>query len=206
MPRWCNVDHCVYYDGKNEQIIDFFPNETDQAYRNRVWSQWSSPISRKILITISMYESLTIPQLKAMIGHSMSTLHDHIRRLQRAGLIETETIFVENKKIVLRPKILFVTKNPKSRIFFNKFFQGMWINNEKNERIIDVLRKNPTRHFTTEEIATRTKLPVDEVQMYLDNWESQVTRTLATMTEEMPFEKKTTYRFRKTDGTPISTS
>lgn len=191
------MEYCVYYDKKKQDIIDFFPSETPQELRSKINQAWSQPIQKKILITLSMNESLSIPELKNQIGHSMSTLHENIRKLEQNDLISAKTVFKDNKKIILKPKVLFVTKSSKSRRFFQKFFQGAWIDSTKNEAIIEFLKKNPENSWTPEQIAAKTDLPVDEVQIYLENWESPVTRTLSTFSQEAPFEKKTTYKYKK---------
>lgn len=194
------MEYCVYYDRKKEEIIEFFPAEIPLDIKTKISQAWSQPIQKKILITLSMHEKLTIPKLKEIIGHSMSTLHENIRKLMQNNIIDAQTIFKDNKKIILKPKILFVTKSSKSKAFFQKFFQGAWISTDKNETIVNFLKKNPDREWTVKEIAAKIDLPEDEVQIYLDNWESVLTRTLSTYSKEIPFQKRVLYKYRPTDS------
>ena len=188
------MKYCVYYDNKKDSIIDFFPNDIDENLKNKIIKAWGQRINREILKHLSTIEETTAPKIKDDIGHSTSTLHDNIKKLEDLELIETEMIYSQNKQKIIKPKILFVTKNPKSRVRFQKFFQGLFIDTEATEKIVKHLKSNPEKFFTPEEISLGTKIPIDEVELLLNNWDSQVTRTFSDFLKEKPFEKKTLYK------------
>ena len=133
-------------------------------------------------------------ELRKKIGHSNSTLHENVKKLEDQELIHTQLIYEGNKIRVLKPAFLFVTQNPKSKAQIKKFFQGIWVDSETNKKVVDFLQKNKEEYFTAEEIAAKTRLPVDDVQLALSNWESTVTRALSDVTKQKPFEKKTLYK------------
>ncbi len=187
---------CVYYD-RNFRILDYLPINIDPEIKAAIDEFWSQEIPRKILLFLSEHEETTIPEIKNEIGHSMSTLHENIVRLEQAGLVETKITYIENKKKTIKPSVLFVTKNPKFKVAFRKFFQGAWIDSEKSKKIADFLQKNHEKYFTAEEISSRLRIPVDEIEMHLSNWESLTTRTLSNFLQPKPFEKKVMYRGRK---------
>lgn len=188
--------YCVYYDGQTDAIIDFFPTDMHADIKSKIVTFWNQEIPRKVLKELSM-QNITMQELKSKIGHSNSTLHENIKKLEEAGLIHTEIIYEGNKIRVLSPKILFVTKNPEFKAKVQRFFQGMWVNAEHNKRVIDFLQDNPDKFFSSDQIAAKTGLPVDEVELILSNWDSQVTRALSDFLKSKPFEKKVLYR-----GTP----
>lgn len=185
--------YCVYYDAQTEAILDFFPVDVPAGLRSRTLSAWEQDIPRKILKELSRKE-LTMQELKGIIGHSNSTLHENIKRLEEAGLIHTEIIYEGNKIRVLQPKILFVTKNQEFKTKVQRFFQGMWVNTEHNRKVIDFLQENPDKYYSIDQLAAKTGLPVDEVELILSNWDSQVSRALSDFLKEKPFEKKVLYR------------
>lgn len=191
------MKYCVYYDQKTEQILDYLPKNMDLKTKGQIDEFWNQDIPRKILITLSEHEINSIPELKNFVGHSMSTLHDNIKKLEIAGLIETQLTYVENKKRSIKPNVLFVTKNPKFKSSVQKFFQGLWIDSEKTNIIIGFLQKNPEKYYSVEEISAKLKMPVDEIEMLLSNWDSVTTRTLSNIMMEKPFEKKVMYRGKK---------
>lgn len=185
--------YCVYYDAQTDAILDFFPVDVPADLRSKIMSFWEQEIPKKILKELSQKE-LTMQELKGLIGHSNSTLHENIKRLEEAGLIHSEIIYEGNKIRVIQPKLLFVTKNIEFKSKVQRFFQGMWVNSEHNKRVIDYLQDNPDKFFTVDQIAAKTNLPVNEVELILSNWDSQVTRALSDFLKEKPFEKKVLYR------------
>ena len=190
------LEYCVYYDVQTSTILDFFPQEVPAELKNRIITFWGQEIPRKILKELSIKE-LTMQELKGAIGHSNSTLHENIKKLEEGGLIHTEIVYEGNKIRILAPRILFVTKNPEHKTKVQRFFQGMWIDSSKNKAIIDYLQDNPDKFFTTDQIAAKTNIPVDEVELILSNWDSQFSRGLSDFLRNKPFEKKVLYR-----GTP----
>lgn len=190
------LEYCVYYDNNTETIVDFFPPDTPTQLKSVATTFWNQEIPKKILKTLSAGD-MTMQELKGVIGHSNSTLHEHILRLEEAGLIHTNIIYEGNKIRTLSPRMLFVTKNPELKSKIQKFFQGIWVDSEKNKKIINYLQDNPDKYFTADQIAAKTNVPVDEVEIILSNWDSQVTRALSDFLKQKPFEKKVLYR-----GTP----
>ena len=190
------LSYCVYYDNQTDAIIDFFPTDMASEIRSSIVNAWNQDIPRKILKELSTH-AMTMQELKTKIGHSNSTLHENIKKLEEANLIHTEIIYEGNKIRVLSPKILFVTKNPEFKTRIQKFFQGMWVNSDKNKKVIDFLQDNPDKFFSADQIAAKTNIPVDEVELILSNWDSQVTRAMSDFLKSKPFEKKVLYR-----GTP----
>lgn len=196
LPAEQKLHYCVYYDNHTDAIIDFFPTEIPAELKNTITTFWTQDIPQKILKALSISE-MTMQELKGKIGHSNSTLHENILKLEEAGLINTQIIYEGNKIRVLSPKILFVTKNPEFKTRVQKFFQGIWVDSEKNKQIIEYLQDNPDKFFSADQIAAKTGIPVDEVEIVLGNWDSQVTRSLSDFLKSKPFEKKVLYR-----GTP----
>jgi len=190
------MEYCIYYD-KNFRVLDYLPKGIDPKMKAAIDEFWSQEIPRKILLFLSENHETTIPEIKKSIGHSMSTLHENIVKLEKAGLLETEITYVENKKKTIKSKVLFVTKNPKFKVAFRKFFQGAWIDSQKSQKISGFLKKNPDKYYTVEQISSKLKIPVDEIEMLLSNWESLTTRTLSNFLQEKPFEKKVMYRGKK---------
>ena len=188
-----NPEYCVYYDKDSEDILDFFPSNIDTDLKNTIIAVWKQDIPRKILKTISEGDT-TMQELRKKIGHSNSTLHENIKKLEELELIKTNLIYKGNKIRCLSPRLLFVTKNPKFKATIQKFFQGLWVDTEANKKVVNFLQDNKESYYTTEEIATRTGMPVDAVELTLNNWESQVTRSLSDFMKKKPFEKKVLYR------------
>jgi DNA-binding Lrp family transcriptional regulator len=190
------LEYCVYYDSQTGDIIDFFPQEIPVDLKNKVINSWNQEIPRKILRELSTKE-MTMQELKAIIGHSNSTLHENIKKLEEQGLIYTNIVYEGNKIRILAPRIIFVNKNPEHKSKVQRFFQGMWVDSEKNKKIVEFLQENADKFFTSDQIAAKTGIPVDEVELILSNWESQFSRGLSDFLRSKPFEKKVLYR-----GTP----
>lgn len=188
--------YCVYYDKETEEIQDFFPAHIDADVRNTVINAWEQDIPKKILRALSEGEK-TMQELRKEIGHSNSTLHENVKKLEETNLIHTKLIYEGNKIRILKPEFLFVTKNPKSKSQLKKFFQGLWVDSQANKTIIEFLKKHPDKYWTEEEIAAKTDIPIDDVELTLSNWDSKVTRALSDFSKEVPFEKKTLYKAKK---------
>lgn len=184
---------CVYYDEKKEFIIDINPRELDPETKSVVEQVWNQDILRKILILISQGTN-RLPDIQEKIGHSASTLHGAVQKLVHANLISYEMIYRGNKQKILSSKVICVTKNQKSKSALQKFFQGLWIDSKKTNRIIKQMQKDPKKWWTPEELSLQTKIPVDEIMLLLSNFDSQTTRSLSQLLKEPPFEKKIEYR------------
>ncbi|MBN2567598.1 helix-turn-helix transcriptional regulator [Candidatus Woesearchaeota archaeon] len=192
------MEHFVYFDKEAGAILDFWPTAIPQEERTLVRRFWSQEIPRKILILLSEEENVTTPRIKQQIGHSMSTLHENLRKMELAGLIETQMIYVGNKQKVIRPKVIFVSKNPKLRERIKTLLnKGLWVDSKRTNAIIRFLDSHPDQHFTVEEISRKTEIPVDEVRVLLDNWDSQITRAFSHFLEPVPFEKRILYRSKR---------
>lgn len=185
---------CIYYDEASEDIIDILPTNISPVVRSTIEGIWKQHIPRKIMILLSGVESTTAPGIKKEIGHSMSTLHENIKRLESEGLISSEMVYTGNKQRVIRSNVLCVTKNPKHKERMRRFFQGMWVDSKKTKQIIDFLRANPKKYYSAEDISVHTKIPVDEVVLLLSNWDSIFTKGTSMLLKEVPFEKKILYR------------
>ncbi|MFW5852744.1 MAG: winged helix-turn-helix domain-containing protein [Nanoarchaeota archaeon] len=190
---------CIaYYDKKTLEILDFLPKNIDNSLQSKILEAWSQEIPRKILMFLSTESQVTAPKIKTAIGHSVSTLHENIKKLEDYNLIKTEMIYVGNKQKVIKPKVIFVTKNPMFRSVVNSFLsKGFWIDSKKSRKIMDFLQKNYTKEFTAEEISSKTGIPVDEIHSLLSNWDSQITRAFSDFLREKPFEKKILYKGKK---------
>lgn len=191
------LKYCLYYDIETGNIIDFLPTEIDDSIKNSMTEAWSQEITRDILKILSESGEMTAPKIKEKIGHSASTLHENIKKLESAGLIDTQMIYKGNKQKIIRAKILCVTKSPKSKETFERFFQGLFTDSKKTKSIINFLEKNPTQYYTVEEISAKIGMPADEIEILLKNWDSQITRSFTDFLKEKPFEKKTLYRIKK---------
>ena len=185
---------CVYYNFENYHILDFLPKNIDEKFKSSIIKNWSEHIKREILMALSANGEMTASRLKELIGHSSSTLHENIKKLEDEDLIETRISYVGNKQRILRPKVLFVSKSPKLRAKFQKFFQGLFVDSEKTKKILAVLDENPKKYYTAEELSIKTGIPEDEIHIHLSNWESQITRGLSNFLKKKPFEKKILYR------------
>lgn len=191
------MEFCVYYDNKKGSILEFLPNNIDPKTKNDILTAWNNLIQKDILLLLSDEGQLTAPRIKERIGHSASTLHENIKRLEELRLVKTEMVYSGNKQKVLQPRILFVTRNPKFKVMFQKFFQGMWVDSEKMKAILHCLESDKNKYFTIEEISQRTKIPIDEIELLMDNWDSQLTRAFSDFLEDSPFEKKLVYKSKK---------
>ncbi|MGM5488046.1 MAG: hypothetical protein ACQESG_03800 [Nanobdellota archaeon] len=191
------MEICVYYHEKTQKIIEILPTNIPPELKYQIEKAWTQDIPRKILITLSGTDMYNATTLKKTIGHSSSTIHENLKRLEEADLIQTKVIYEGNKQRVIRSNVLCITRNTKQRSRLQKFFQGLWVDSKKTKRIIEFLNKNPTKYFTTEEIAVKTQIPIDEVELLLSNWDSQITRGLSDFLKETPFEKKVLYRGKK---------
>jgi len=190
------MQYCVYYNNKTDAIIDIIPESIDPGFRAAIERAWNQEITRKMLIELSRLEETTAARLKDAIGHSSSTLHENIRRLEELGLIESEMVYKGNKQKMLKARIITVSKNPEHKRRFKKYFQGIWIESDKSKEVIGFLKKNKGTFFTAEEISAQTGIPVDDVELQLSNWDSFTSRALSEFLKERPFEKKTLYRSR----------
>lgn len=191
------MDYIVYYEKKKETILEFFPTDIPTDIQEVILSAWNQPVCRSILKFLSKEEESTAPLIKDAIGHSMSTLHENISRLERDGLISTEMVYVKNKKKIITSNVLFVTKNSKITGTINKFFQGFLVDTKNGNKITKFLDRNKSKSFTIEQISARTNIPVDDVQVIMDNWESTITRTFSDAFKEKPYIKEITYRSSK---------
>lgn len=190
------MKYCVSYDVEKENIIDFLPTDIDGVIKNKILEAWNQEITKEILKVVSEHREITAPKIRELIGHSASTLHENIKKLEDNELIETEMIYKGNKQKIIKAKILCITKNPKSKAKFQKFFQGLFIDSNKSKKITEFLSKNKNKFYSIEEISAKTKIPSDEIEIILNNWESQITRSFSDFLKEKPFEKKTLYRFK----------
>lgn len=196
MPWERYMRYCIAYDKRKGNIIDFLPIDINDKIKNNIMEVWNNEICREILITLSEKGEMTAPELKKEIGHSASTLHENIKKLSDKDLIETKMVYEGNKKKVIKSRVLCITKNPKSKEMFKRFFRGLFVDTKKNQKIIEFLKKNPGKYFSVEEIAAKTKIPSDEIEILLENWDSQITRSFKDFLKEKPFEKKTMYRIK----------
>ncbi|MBW2982673.1 hypothetical protein KY327_00040 [Candidatus Woesearchaeota archaeon] len=190
------MDICVYYDERRKVIIDVSPRELDPEVKSRLEDVWRQPILRDILILLS--EGVNrLPDIKYHIGHSPSTLHGAVQKLEGAGFLKTEMSYEGNKQKLLSSNVLCVTRNPRSKESLQRFFQGLWIDSAKTRKVIDAMSSDPDRWWTPEELSVKTKIPVDEISMLLSNFDSQMTRALSQFLKKPPFEKKVVYRARQ---------
>lgn len=186
---------CVYYDEKKQFIIDISPQEIDPEQRSKLEEAWQQPILRQILILVS--EGVQrLPDIQQRIGHSASTLHGAVQRLHDLGFLSYEMSYKGNKQKILTSEVVCVTKNPKSKIALQKFFQGLWVNAEKTNKIIEAMQSEQ-QWWTAEELSLKTHIPVDEIELLLSNFDSLTTRSLSQFLKQQPFEKRVTYRARK---------
>jgi DNA-binding Lrp family transcriptional regulator len=190
--------YIIYYDKKNQTILELFPQNIPAQIKDTIQQIWSQPICREILKVLSEHDQTTAPTIQEAIGHSMSTLHENIKRLEQAKLITTEMVYTQNKQKILKTNVLCVSKNTKLSQTITQFLnQGLWVDTQRSKVIVEFLSKNNEQWFTPEEISARTGIQVDEVQTLLDNWESQVTRSFSQFLRATPFEKQSLYRGKK---------
>jgi len=187
---------CVYFDKRTYAILDYLPKEINESMKKNISLNWNQEIPRKILQLLCVEDKgITSPGIKQKIGHSMSTLHENIKKLEMADLIKTEMIYEGNKQKVIKPKILFVSQNtPLTRSITSFLNKGLWVDSRSSNKIINFLSKNPDRYFTAEEISVKTNIQVDEVTTLLDNWDSMITRAFSQFLKKKPFEKKVLYK------------
>lgn len=187
--------YIIYYDKKSENIIDFFPNNLPETVRQTITEVWMQPICREILKLLSQQDQLTAPAIKEKIGHSMSTLHENINKLESLGLINAVMSYKVNKQKIIETNLLAISKNTKLTETITKFLnQGLWVDSARSDKIVDFLQKNPDVAYTVDEISAKTGIQVDEVQTLLDNWDSQVTRSFSDFLKKRPFEKRVLYK------------
>ncbi len=189
---------CVYYNKKTEEIESFLPESIEEDKKVKIADSWKNKINRKILKKLSLNEKLNLSELKEKVGHSISTVSNSVKKLESKDIVKTKITYKGNKQKIITSNILFVTQNPNLKKVFKKVLsQGIWIDTDKTKEIIDFLRKNEDEFYSVEEISARTKIPVDEVKSLLNNWDSQITRSVSTFLKEPPFEKKTVFRYKK---------
>ncbi|OIO66745.1 hypothetical protein COY28_03330 [Candidatus Woesearchaeota archaeon CG_4_10_14_0_2_um_filter_57_5] len=191
------MEGCVSYNRKSFELLDFLPSDMDAGLKSTINQYWHQRIAREILIALSSAEEIPMSQLRDQIGHSASTLHENIKRLQEVGLIEAEMSFKGNKQLLLRPRVIFVSDNPKVAAAFQKFFQGLFIDTNATKIVLAFLNENPDKFFTSAEISSRTNMPKTQVEIALSNLESPITRAYSTFYRSAPFEKQISYRIRK---------
>ena len=188
----------AYYDPKTEKILDFLPHDLDDTIKANIINFWSQEIPKRILRVLSEHESMTAPRIKEEIGHSMSTLHENIKKLHDAGLIETKMIYEGNKQKVISPKVYFVTQNPTfTRVIKKAVNQGVWVDTEKTKKILSYMEENEGKFLSAEDVSRKLKIPVDEVATLLENWNSQFNRGISDFLKKKPFERRVFYRFIK---------
>lgn len=187
---------CVYYDEKNHYILDISPRELDASIKNQLEEVWSNNISRQILILIS--EGVNrLPDIQKTIGHSASTLHGAVQKLNQYGFLTYEMVYTGNKQKILSSNVLCVTKNSKSKVALQKFFQGLWIDSTKTKKIIKAMESDPKKWWTPEELSVKSKIPVDEISLLLSNFDSPTSKAMSQFLKEPPFEKEVKYKFKK---------
>ncbi|MFP4424115.1 MAG: winged helix-turn-helix transcriptional regulator [Candidatus Woesearchaeota archaeon] len=191
------MEICVYYHQRTKKIIEILPTTIPSETKYQIEKSWTQDIPRKILISLSGKDNHNATSLKKEIGHSSSTIHENLKRLEESGLIETKVIYEGNKQRIIKSNVLCITRNSPQKSRLQRFFQGLWVDSKKTKKIIDFLNNNPTKYFTTHEIALKTNIPIDEVELLLNNWDSQVTRGLSDFLKECPFEKKVLYKGKK---------
>ncbi len=192
------MENIAYYDEGSNTILDIYPPSTDPELKAKIIELWSQLIPREIMKVLTMEGNTTPSRVKEKIGHSSSTIHENINKLQDAGLIETQMSYAGNKQRIITPSVIFVSRNPTVRRAVNKFLsKGFWIDTKKSDQIISFLSNKAGEYFTPQEISAATKIPVDEIESLLEHWESPLTRAFSDLFKEVPFEKKVLYRARK---------
>lgn len=193
--EWMSDQYIIYYDKKTESIIDFFPNNLPENTRQAITEVWMQPICREILKLLTQHDKITAPVIQEQVGHSMSTLHENIKRLETTGLIKTTMSYKINKQKIIETNLLAISKNTKLTESITKFLnQGLWVDSSRSDTVTEFLQRNPDVYYTAEEISAKTGIQVDEVQTLLDNWDSQVTRAFSDFLKKRPFEKKVLYK------------
>ncbi len=169
------------------------PHELDDDIKATITKYWQQQISQKILKTLSSQGQMTISSLAKELGHSVSTIHENIKKLEGEQLITTAISYEKKKQRVITPNILFATKSPKYKEAISRFFQGLWVNSKDTTLIMDFLEQQKPKKLTVEEISAGTKLPVHRVEIALSNWDTVITRGISQLNKEKPFVKEVTY-------------
>jgi DNA-binding transcriptional regulator GbsR (MarR family) len=191
------ITEVIYYDKKTSQIIDYFPKSLEQGIITNIYEMWGQEIPQKIIKIVSQKYPITATEIKSELGHSSSTIFDNLKKLEQCNLIKTEISYIGNKKRVIYPKVFFVTKNNHFKQFMKKFFQGMWVDSDNFKKIMKFLQKNPNKFYTSEEISAKTNIPVDSVEITMQDYDSKIMQIFSTNKTHIPFEKKTVYKYRK---------
>jgi DNA-binding Lrp family transcriptional regulator len=188
---------CVYYESESNNIIDIMPKDLEQEYKSNIAKIWQQPISRKILKALSMQEHMTISTLAKELGHSVSTIHENIKKLEDKKLISSTISYEKKKQRLITSNILFATKSPKYKESLSKFFQGLWVNSKDSKKILTFLEKNKTKEFSVPQISAGTKIPVHRVEIALSNWDNIITRGISQVNKKQPFIKRITYQAKE---------
>lgn len=192
------MQYIAYYEKNKETLIDFFPTNIKEEMKERIKKYWDQPVAREILKFLSKEEVTTAPEIKNEIGHSMSTLHENITKLEADGIISTEMTYNQNKKKIIKPNVMFVNKNSKLTGAITKFLnQGLLVDTKTSKKIIKFLDENKEKAFTAEQISVKTGIQVDEIETLLNNWDSIVTRAFSEALRHKPFVKRVTFQSSK---------
>jgi predicted transcriptional regulator len=92
------MKYIIYYDKKTETISEYFPKDLSEQVKQTILEVWAQPICKEILKLLTNNDEITAPFIQEQIGHSMSTLHDAVKRLELAELIDTQMIYKQNKQ------------------------------------------------------------------------------------------------------------
>jgi biotin operon repressor len=194
----CMTKYIIYYDKRTDSIVDYFPQNLPETVKQAINEAWMQPICKEILKLLTQQDSITAPVIKEKIGHSMSTLHENIKRLEQAKLINSVMSYKGNKQKIIETNVLCISKNTKLTASITKFLnQGLWVDSERSQKVVAFLQSNSDKYFSVEEISAKTGIQVDEVQTLLNNWDSQITRSFSDFLKKSPFEKKILYKGRK---------
>lgn len=188
------MEVCAYYEQKTKSILEILPTSTSPTLQKAINDAWSQPIAQKILIYLSENGKATGSEITSNIPHSPSTIHDTLKKLEQAKIINSKIEYDKSKHRIITSNTLFVTKNPKYKTELQKFFKGLWTNSKKTSLIIDFLKTYKDKKFTAEELSIKLNIPVDEVELLLSNWDSQTTRGLSEFMKEKPFTKTVYYQ------------
>lgn len=185
---------CVYYETESNNILDIVPHDISDEIKATITKYWQQQVCQKILKALSAQDQQTISGLAKELGHSVSTIHENIAKLEQEKLIQTNISYEKKKQRVITTNILFATKSPKYKEAISKFFQGLWVNSNDTNEIIEFLSENPTKKYTSTEISAGTKIPIHRVEIALSNWDNIITRGVSQINKEQPFIKEVTYR------------
>ncbi|MGM5483856.1 MAG: winged helix-turn-helix domain-containing protein [Nanobdellota archaeon] len=189
------MQYIAYYEKRKEVLLDFFPKDIDTVTKKKIQNLWNQPVAREIMKTLSVKEQATAPEIQKEVGHSMSTLHENITKLENNGLIKTEMVYTKNKRKIIVPEIMFVNRNSRLTEAITKFLnQGLMVDSRTGRKVIKFLDNNKDRAFTVEQISVKTGIQVDEVETLLENWNSLITRAFSEVFKEKPFVKRVTYQ------------